>query len=66
MRENALIVASPLTRSRDPSLLLRHPGVYSSCLATNEARRCDAMRDSFTARFGSARHGENTVSSTVA
>jgi hypothetical protein len=57
MQENALIVASLLTRSRDPSLLLRHPSVYSCCLATNEARRCDAMRDSFTALFGSARLG---------
>jgi hypothetical protein len=29
MRENALIVASMLTRSRDPSPLLRFPSVYS-------------------------------------
>jgi hypothetical protein len=59
MQENASIVASLLTRSRDSSPLLRHPSVYSCCLAKNEARRCDAMRDS-------ARHGENTASSTVA
>jgi hypothetical protein len=45
MRENALIVVSLLkrvttllTRSRDPSPLLRHRSVYSCCLATNEAR----------------------------
>jgi hypothetical protein len=41
MRENAFIVASLLTRSRDPSLFLRHPSVYSCCLAT-------------TVRFGSS------------
>jgi hypothetical protein len=39
-----LIFASLLTRSRDPSPLLRYPSVYSCCLAT-------------TVRFGSARHG---------
>jgi hypothetical protein len=33
-------VTSLLTRSRDPSPLLRHPSVYSCCLATNEATRC--------------------------
>jgi hypothetical protein len=56
---NALIVASLLTRSRDPSPLLRHPSVYSCCLATNEERRCDAMRDS--SRFGSARRKHRFV-----
>jgi hypothetical protein len=54
MREIALIVASLLTRSCDPSLLLRYPSVYSCCLATKEARRC------------ATRLGENTVLSTVA
>jgi hypothetical protein len=44
MRENASIVASLLTRSLDTSPLLRHRSVYSCCLATNEARRCEAMR----------------------
>jgi hypothetical protein len=39
MRGNASIVASLLTRSRDPSPLLRYPSVYSCCLATNDARR---------------------------
>jgi hypothetical protein len=33
-------VTSLLTRSRDPSPLLRHSSVYSCCLATNEARQC--------------------------
>jgi hypothetical protein len=47
-------VTSLLTRrSRDPSLLLRDPNVYSCRLATSEERR------------GSARHRENTTSSTV-
>jgi hypothetical protein len=41
-------------RSRDLSLLLRHPSVYSCRLATRESRR------------GAARHGENTASSIVA
>jgi hypothetical protein len=61
-RENASIfasllkrVTSLLTRSRDPSPLLRHPNIYSCCLATNEPRRCDAMGDS--SRLGSARLG---------
>jgi hypothetical protein len=44
MRENALIVASLPTRSRDPSLLLLHPSVHSCCLATKKARRGEAMR----------------------
>jgi hypothetical protein len=52
MRENALIVASLLTWSRDPSPLWHHPSVYSYCLATNEARLCDTMSDS--SRLGSA------------
>jgi hypothetical protein len=39
MQENALIVASLLTWSRDPSPLLLYPSVYSCCLATNEVRR---------------------------
>jgi hypothetical protein len=50
---NASIVASLLKRvtslpmwSRDLSPHLRHPSVYSCCLATNEESRCDAMRDS--------------------
>jgi hypothetical protein len=46
-------VTSLLTRSRDPSSLLRYPSVYSRCLATNEARRCDAMGTS--SRLGLAR-----------
>jgi hypothetical protein len=54
MRENALIVTSLLTRSRDPSPLVRYPSVYRCCLATKEARRW------------TTRHGENTASSTVA
>jgi hypothetical protein len=33
-------VTSLVTRSLDPSPLLRHASVYSCCLATNEARRC--------------------------
>jgi hypothetical protein len=41
MWENAITVGSLLTQSRDPSLLLHHPSVYSCCLATNEVRRCD-------------------------
>jgi hypothetical protein len=53
-------VTSLLTRSRDPSPLLRHPSVYSRCLATNEARRCEAMRDS--SRLGSARLGSSRLS----
>jgi hypothetical protein len=64
MRKNASIVASLLTRPHDPSPLLRYPSVNSCCLATNEARRCDAMRGD-SSRLGSARHGENTSSSTV-
>jgi hypothetical protein len=52
MRENALIVASLLTRSRDPSLFLRHPSVYSCCLATT--RRGDATRWATCLRLGSA------------
>jgi hypothetical protein len=51
MRENASIVASLLTRSRDHSPLLHHPSVYSCCLATNEARRCATRHG--TARLGS-------------
>jgi hypoxanthine-guanine phosphoribosyltransferase len=47
MRENAVIVASLLTWSRDSFPLLRYPSVYSCCLATNEARRL------VTVRFGS-------------
>jgi hypothetical protein len=69
MRENASIVASLLKRSRGPSPLLRHPSFYSCCLATNEARQCEAMRGDaqlITARLGSTRHWENTASSTVA
>jgi hypothetical protein len=42
---------SLLTPSRDPSTLLRHPSVNSCCLATNEARRCDA-------RQGETRRGD--------
>jgi hypothetical protein len=53
MRENAFIVASLLTRSRDPALFLRHPSVYSCCLATT--RRSDATRWVTRSRFGSAR-----------
>jgi hypothetical protein len=52
MREHALIDGSLLTRSRDSSLLLCLPNVYSCCLATNEARRYDAMSDSFTVWHG--------------
>jgi hypothetical protein len=48
-------VTSLLTRSRDPSQLLRHPSVYSCCLATNEARRCTTWHG--TAELGSARLG---------
>jgi hypothetical protein len=51
MWENALIVVSLLTWSRDPSLPLRHPSVYSSCLATK--RRGDAMRWATRSRLGS-------------
>jgi hypothetical protein len=54
MRENASIVASLLTRSRDPSSLLRHLSVYRCCLATNEARRC-------ATRLGSARRKHRFV-----
>jgi hypothetical protein len=64
MRENALIVASLLTRSRDPSQLLRHPSVYSCWLATIEAMRRDERL--VTARLGSGRHRENTASSAAA
>jgi hypothetical protein len=53
MRENAFIVSSVLTRTSDPSPLLHHPSVYSCCLATNDASRCDAMSDS--SRLGSPR-----------
>jgi hypothetical protein len=53
MPENAPIVASLLTRSRDPSPLLLHPSVYSCCLATNEARRCATRRG--LVRLGLAR-----------
>jgi hypothetical protein len=56
MRENALIVASLVTWSRDPSLLLRHSSVYSCCLATT--RRGDETRSRYgSVRFGSVRHG---------
>jgi hypothetical protein len=48
-------VTSLLTWSRDPPLL-RHPSVYSCCLATNEVRRCEAIRHG-SARLGSARLG---------
>jgi hypothetical protein len=53
MRENALIVASLVTWSRHPSLLLRYPSVYSCCLATT--RRGDETRWATRSRFGSAR-----------
>jgi hypothetical protein len=46
-------VTSLLTRSRDPSPLLRHPSVYSCCLATDEARRCATRHG--TADLGSSR-----------
>jgi hypothetical protein len=59
MGEIASVVASLLTRSRDPSPLLRHPTVYSCCLATNEARRC-ATRDG-SALLGSARRKHRFV-----
>jgi hypothetical protein len=59
MRENASIVASLLTRSRDPSPLLRYPSVYSCCLATNEARRCATRHGS--ARLGSVRRKHRFV-----
>jgi hypothetical protein len=52
MRANALIVASLLTRSRDPSLFLRHPSVCSCCLATT--RRGDATRWANRSGLGSA------------
>jgi hypothetical protein len=65
-RENASIVASLLkrltsllTRSRDPSPLLRQRSVYSCCLATNLARRCDATR--CATRHGSARLGSARI-----
>jgi hypothetical protein len=51
MRENASIVSSLLTRSRDSSPLLRHLSVYSCCLATNEARQCNTICHS--SRLGS-------------
>jgi hypothetical protein len=52
-------VTSLLTRSRDPSSLLRHASVYSCCLATNDARRCEAMSDS--SRLDSARRKHRFV-----
>jgi hypothetical protein len=58
MRENALIVASLLTRSRDPSPLLRHPSFYS--FALQQTRQGDATgwaTRHFSARLGSARLG---------
>jgi hypothetical protein len=65
---NAPIVASLLTWSRDPSPLLPHPSVYSCCLATNEAKRCDAMRGDarlVTAQLGSARLGSARIGSNL-
>jgi hypothetical protein len=61
MRENASIVASLLTRSRDPSPLLRHPSVYSCCW--QQTRRGDASRCATrhgSARLGSARPGQSS------
>jgi hypothetical protein len=52
-------VTSLLTRSHDPSPLLRHPSVYSSCLATNEGKRCATRHGS--ARLGSARRKHRFV-----
>jgi hypothetical protein len=63
MRENAFIVASLLTWSRDPSLFLRHPSVYSCCLATT--RRGDATRRATRSRLGSVRFGSVRLSSVL-
>jgi hypothetical protein len=46
-------------RSRDPSLLMLDPSVYSCCLGTSEARR-DAARHG-TAELGSARRKHHFV-----
>jgi hypothetical protein len=57
-------VTSLLTRSGDPFPLLRHPSVHSCCLATKEARQCEAMRQSSRhgrARIGSARRKHRFV-----
>jgi hypothetical protein len=43
-----------VTWSRDPSLLLRHPSVYSCCQATKEAWRGEARR-------GEARRGDERL-----
>jgi hypothetical protein len=59
MWENSSIVASLLTRSRDPSPRLRHPSVYSCCLATNEARPCATRHGS--ALLGSKRREHRSV-----
>jgi hypothetical protein len=61
-------LTSLLTRSRDPSPLLRRSSVHSCCLATNEARRCEEMRDSSWlswARHGTARRKLRFVSCCV-
>jgi hypothetical protein len=76
MRENALIVASLLTLSRDPSPLLCYPIVYKLLPGNKQG---DVMRRDerlVTARLGSAwfgsahfcnvRQGENSASSAVA
>jgi hypothetical protein len=46
-------------RSRDLSPLLRHPSVYSFCLATNEVRRCATRHG--TAGLCSARRKHHFV-----
>jgi hypothetical protein len=59
----ASVVASLLTRSRDPSPLVRHPNVYSCCLATRDvftsALRSNGSGATLTAR-------KTPLSSTVA